>query len=228
MTRGYRLVGLLLGTIVLGSLSIGAADTQPPMIEIDTPQDGASYLLHDPVRVAWSVQDVFPGSGLKSVLATQADGDPLNTETAGEHVFTVLAEDNAGNQARKLVRYWVTYDVVIEKPLAPSAFEDEDPPSMTVPAGTEIPFSFAVRDFFEQPVESASGTVSVLDAETHEIVYLDEDGIGVLSFNPESATYEFTLDTEGLSADDYQVLVQFNDGRTVFRTDLTLEPSETS
>lgn len=228
MTRGLKLVGLLLGTVVLGSLGMGAADTQPPVVDIETPSDGASYLLHEPVEVSWTAEDVFPGSGLKSAFATQADGDGLATSSPGEHVFTVVAEDHAGNRVQRQVRYWVVYDVVIEKPLAPSAFEGSTRPNMTISAGTEIPFSFTVRDFFERTVEVASGTISVLDADTREVVYLGDDGIGVLQFNSETETFDDTLDTGQLAAGEYEVLIQFNDGRTIFRIDLTLEPSESS
>lgn len=227
MTRGCKLIGLVLGTALLGALGMGAADAEPPAIQIDTPRDGASYLLNEPVQVAWSVRDVA-GSGVKSVLATQANGEQLNTGVAGDHAFSVRAEDNAGNQAQERARYWVVYDVAVERPLGPSAFEGDTPPSMTVSAGAEIPFSFKVRDFFEQPVHNASGTISVLDAETGEIVYLGEDGVGVLHFDPETSTYDYALSTDPLAANEYQVLVQFNDGRSIFRVDLTLESSASS
>ena len=225
MRRGLKLTGLFAGTILVAAIGVGAADTQPPTVQIETPQDGANYLLNEPVEVAWTVDDAFPGSGLKTVLATQPNGARLDTNIAGEHVFVVTAEDHAGNQTQRQVRYWVVYDVTMEKPLAPSAFEDEAPPEMTVDVGTEIPFRFQVLDFFEQPVNDASGTLSVLDAETREIVFFGDDGVGVLQFNSETETYDFSLDTASLSADDYQVLIQFNDGRTIFRIDLTLEGS---
>lgn len=228
MTRGFKLIGLLMGTALLGTIGLGAADTQPPMIQVETPQEGASYLLNEPIQVQWSAQDIFPGSGLKAALATQASGADLETGTPGDHIFTVLAEDNAGNQTQTQIRYWVVYDVVIEKPLAPSAFEDSTPPEMALPVGTEIPFSFAVRDYFERPVKSASGTVSVLNAETREIIYIGEDAVGILRYDAETDAFDYTLDTGPLNADEYQVLVQFNDGRTIFRIDLTLEPSESS
>lgn len=223
MTRGLKLVGLLLGTIVVGWLSMGASDTQPPVINISSPSDGGTYVMHQPIEVAWTAEDSFPGSGLKSVLATQDSGKRLDTSQAGQHVFTVVAEDRAGNRAQRQVRYWVVYDVTMEKPLAPSAFEGEAPPTLTVDAGTEIPFSFSVRDFRNRKLTTASGTVNVLDAETREIVYLDEDGVGLLAFDAETESFNYTLDTDPLSTGVYRVLVQFNDGRTIFRIDLRLE-----
>lgn len=226
--RSIKVLGALLLLTASLVVGLGASDTQPPEIEIESPQDGAEYLLNEPVTVSWSVRDPLPGSGVAFTRATQDRGEELDTSTAGDHVLMVEAEDRAGNRAQKRVRYWVRYDVVMEKPLAPSAFEGEAPPSMTLEVGTQIPFSFSVRDYFEQPVADARGTVSVLDADTREIVYLPEDGVGALRYNAESATHDFTLDTEALSPGQYRVIVQFNDGRTLFRVTLTLEPSSTS
>ncbi len=226
--RPIKVTGALLLLSMGLVVGLGASDTQPPEIQIETPQDGAEYLLNEPVTVSWSVRDPLPGSGVAFTRATQADGEELNTGTAGSHVLTVEAEDRAGNRAQKRARYWALYDVTIEKPLAPSAFDGEEPPTMTLPVGTQIPLDFTVRDFFDRPVEIANGTVSVLDAETHEIIYLDDDGVGTLQFDPEHATHGYMLDTEALSPGQYRVIVQFNDERTIFEIHLTLEASSTS
>ena len=226
--RAIKVSGAMLLLTVGLVVGLGATDTQPPVIQIDKPQDGAAYLLHEPVTVSWSVRDPLPGSGVAFTQATQDSGEELDTSTAGHHALIVQAEDHAGNRAQKRARYWVRYDVAMEKPLAPSAFEGDAPPSMTLPVGTEIPFSFAVRDFFDAPVAEASGTVSVLDADTREIVYFHEDGVGTIRYNAESATHDFELDAAALSPGQYQVIVQFDDGRTSYRIDLTLEPSSTS
>ncbi|MFB6285160.1 MAG: hypothetical protein ABEK03_01085, partial [Candidatus Bipolaricaulia bacterium] len=178
--------------------------------------------------VSWSAGDPRPGSGLAFVNATQDDGDPLATSDAGSHVFTVTAEDQAGNVARERVRYWVVYDVRLQKPLGPKAFADDSIPSMTVSVGTEIPFRFDVRDARGKPVTETAGNVSVLEADTHSLVYLGETGTGLFRYDAETQRQGYTLDTDALEPGRYRVLMQFNDGRTLFRMDLTLESASTS
>ncbi len=226
--RSMKLLGAALLLTVGLVAGLGASDTQPPEIEIETPQDGAEFLLNEPVTVSWSVRDPVPGSGVAFTRATQDSGEALDTSTPGDHVLMVEAEDRAGNRSQKRVRYWVLYDVTIEEPLAPSAFNDDTPPTMTLPVGTEIPLSFTVQDAFGQSVRDVGSTVSVLEADTREIVFLGEEGVKSLRFNADSATHEFTLDTGALAPGDYRVIVQFQDGRTIFRVDLTLEPNEST
>lgn len=221
-------VGLALITALAVVVGFGASDTQPPEIDLETPQEGKEYLLREPVTVSWSARDPQPGSGLAFVNATQDDGDPLATSDVGSRIFTVIAEDQAGNVAQKRVRYWVVYDVSLQKPLGPKAFADDSIPSMTVSVGTEIPFRFDVRDAQGAPIKGPVGNVSVLEADTHSLVYLGETGTGLFRYDAETQRHGYTLDTDALEPGRYRVLMQFNDGRTLFRMDLTLESASPS
>jgi len=220
--------GLALFTALAVVVGFGASDTRPPDIDIETPQKGTEYLLREPVTVSWSARDPRPGSGLAFVNATQDDGDPLATSDVGNRIFTVAAEDQAGNVAQERVRYWVVYDVRLQKPLGPEAFADDTIPSMTVSVGTEIPFRFDVRDAQGAPITEPAGNVSVLEADTHSLVYLEGAALGQFRYDAESQRHGYTLDTDALEPGRYRVLMQFNDGRTLFRMDLTLESASTS
>jgi hypothetical protein len=72
-------------------------DEQPPTVDLRTPDDGAVYDLNEPVTADYSCAD-NGGSGLQSCTGTVDDGAPLETSTAGDHVFTVVARDAEGNE----------------------------------------------------------------------------------------------------------------------------------
>lgn len=71
------------------------ADVNPPVVNILTPSNGATYYLHDAVLANYSVID--SETGVASITADAAVGAPINTSTAGSHSFTVSATDMAGN-----------------------------------------------------------------------------------------------------------------------------------
>jgi hypothetical protein len=83
----------------------------PPSIAITTPAKGAQYTQGQAVSASYSC---LPGEGttLKSCTGPIANGAPLDTSTAGEHTFTVNAEDNDSGKASASV----TYSVVAATP----------------------------------------------------------------------------------------------------------------
>lgn len=86
-------------------------DTAAPTVEISAPAGGAAYGVGRAVDAAYRCSDEAGGSGLRSCGGPVADGSPLDTGSVGSKVFTVNAEDRAGNAA-SLKR---TYEVA-EKP----------------------------------------------------------------------------------------------------------------
>ena len=69
-----------------------------PVIELNSPADGASVALGSEVIVDFSCSDEG-GSGLVSCEGTVADGAALDTSTLGPKTVTVTARDGAGNEA---------------------------------------------------------------------------------------------------------------------------------
>ena len=84
-----------------------AADTTPPAITINTPADGAQYLLGQNVNADYACQDEANGSGLASCVGTVANGSPIDTSSFGSKSFTVNTTDNAGNPASLTYHYSV-------------------------------------------------------------------------------------------------------------------------
>ncbi|AHY45342.1 Family description [Rubrobacter radiotolerans] len=80
-------------------------DTTPPAVEISAPAEGASYERGVPARAEYLCSDA--GAGISSCAGPVEDGEELDTATSGERVFTVRAEDRAGNVSTVTRRYTV-------------------------------------------------------------------------------------------------------------------------
>jgi hypothetical protein len=89
---------------------VTARDSTPPVIELLSPHDGATYLLREEVRADYACADEEGGSGLASCSGPVADGALVDTASVGLHEFTVVAADRAGNTSSATVRYRVLYD----------------------------------------------------------------------------------------------------------------------
>jgi hypothetical protein len=90
-------------------------DTTAPTISIAAPAANAVYSLGAPVTASYSCADEAGGSGLAACQGSVAPGNPVDTNTAGSHSFTVTARDNAGNTSSQTVAY-----TVVGTPAAPS------------------------------------------------------------------------------------------------------------
>lgn len=220
---------LLVGGLLLGlgavALSSPPPDTVPPEIRVFTPQRGDVYILHQPVAASWVVSDPEPSSGLKAVIASAPDGEPIDTASVGRKEFRVFAVDEAGNASSVSVPYWVIYRSEILKPLSQTAFSGVGAkPPLRVRRGEEVPFAISIRDHFDRVVPKAVGTLTALEAATRTVVSVEEGIVGVFQFDPEAGVYRYTLKTEGLEPGQYEILVQFNDVLTIYR--IALELSE--
>jgi uncharacterized repeat protein (TIGR01451 family) len=83
-------------------------DVTPPTVTLRSPPDGAVYDVGQEVRADYECADDFGGAGLASCAGPVADGDPIDTATAGPKSFTVTARDNAGNERSLTHRYTVS------------------------------------------------------------------------------------------------------------------------
>jgi Ca2+-binding RTX toxin-like protein len=92
------------------SVGVGylVVDITPPTITLRSPPDGAVYDLGQDVRADYECADESGGAGLASCAGPVADGDPIDTATAGPKSFTVTARDNAGNERSVTHRYTVS------------------------------------------------------------------------------------------------------------------------
>jgi uncharacterized repeat protein (TIGR01451 family) len=83
-------------------------DTTPPTITIDTPPDGAVYVLGQVVSSSYSCTDA--GSGIASCEGPVPSGGSVDTLTVGSKTFEVHATDAAGNASSLAHTYTVGLD----------------------------------------------------------------------------------------------------------------------
>jgi hypothetical protein len=105
-------------------------DATNPTVALRTPADGEVYDVGEQVTVDYDCADTG-GAGVLSCVGERADGAALDTSSPGTHLFTVVATDNAGNDAS------VTHAYEVE------AAGDAVPPTITL----------------SRPVEGASYTL---------------------------------------------------------------------
>ena len=202
-------------------------DDTPPKVELITPQDQAQYVLNSEVRADWIVTDdvsffeggVEPpfapeltprGSGIRQVIATTPDGEPIDTASVGAKPFVLIAIDNLGHQTVVQVTYQVVYafrlDSALEAALAEGAYR----------AGETVPLSFWLGDARGATTTDAQPRLRLFAASGEEVP-LSPDGAPVLArYSPELERYTFELDTAALELEpgEYELWVQPGDATT--------------
>src|SRR6187455_466999 len=100
-------IGIAIVLLTPGAAFAGGTvpDTNPPLITLTTPPDGATYQLNQSVLASSSCFDFE--SGLSSCVGEVPNGSAIDTDDLGEHLFTVNALDNAGNPASRTHLYYV-------------------------------------------------------------------------------------------------------------------------
>jgi Zinc carboxypeptidase len=80
-------------------------DGTPPTISVRSPAAGGTYSQGQTVNAGYSCADA--ASGVRSCTGPVENGAPINTSAPGQHLFTVTATDQAGNEASQTVSYTV-------------------------------------------------------------------------------------------------------------------------
>ncbi len=89
------------------SATYTVVDRTAPDIAVSTPASGAVYGLGEHVVADYACADEEGGSGVATCAGTVSKGGDVDTSSVGEKTFTVMATDNAGNEASKKVTYTV-------------------------------------------------------------------------------------------------------------------------
>lgn len=100
------------GLIDQETITVAIMDNVAPVVTINSPMAGASYVLNQTVLANYSCADTG-GSGIQSCTGTVANGAAIDTSSAGTKTFTVTAIDKAGNQSTQTVSYTVGYDIAV-------------------------------------------------------------------------------------------------------------------
>ena len=122
-------------------------DTTPPSITVDSPIDGATYLLNAAVAANYRCTDA--GSGIQTCAGPVASGNNIDTSTPGLHQFVVNASDVAGNTFARTVWYGVQYSFSFVNLLNP-------PAQNTASAGSTVVVRYQLKDANSTSVSALS------------------------------------------------------------------------
>lgn len=135
-------------------------DTAAPTISINSPANGATYLLGETVLADYSCADEVDGSGLATCAGTVPSGSAIDTSTVGPKTFTVNATDNAGNPATQTVNYSVGYQKT-------GFFSPVDMDAVNnVKAGSTVPVKWRLTDANGNPISNPGSFLAVTSGST--------------------------------------------------------------
>ncbi len=83
-----------------------ATDNASPTATINSPVDGANYTLGQVVNADYTCDDDV---AVATCIGPVANGDPIDTSTAGTHTFTVDATDSSAKTGSATATYHVGY-----------------------------------------------------------------------------------------------------------------------
>jgi hypothetical protein len=116
-------------------------DRTAPTVTITSPGDGASYLLGAQLRAGYSCSESL--SVIASCAGPVANGDAIDTSTAGAFSFAVNATDQAGNTASRSHDYSVVVRYSFGGFYSPV---DNLPVLNSVKAGRVVPIKWSLLD----------------------------------------------------------------------------------
>jgi len=189
------------------------ADSDKPTATITRPADGASYKLGQIVNASYKCADKQSGSGIDTCVGTVPFGSPIDTNTVGDHSFTVTATDKAGNQTVKTVHYSVRY--AWNGFFSPVSNSGEG--LNLVHAGDLIKLGFTLGGNFGLSVLAAGSPSSVAvscPSDTPHLVSGAHEGTpSGLAFPPGASHYSYGWQTDAAWAGSCrQFSLQLNDG----------------
>jgi lysophospholipase L1-like esterase len=179
---------------------------------VGSPHDGVTYKLGQPVEASFTCTDEPGGSGVVS-----CDGPVvLDTDSVGDHSFSVTTRDAAGNEATVTFGYRVIYAYgEIRQPINADG-------SSVFRAGSTVPVKFQVTDFARTPVGSATARLATLrayegDGENPNEVQEAETNVAstrgdLFRYDAKEQQYIYNLATRGLEPGTYQLFIELDDG----------------
>ena len=128
-----------------GPISGNRIDRAAPVLTVNSPVDGSTYLKNQTVIADSVCTD--GGSGIADCTATVANGIAIDTATSGTKTFVVNSTDNVGNSALRTVNY-----TVVNNPPPGSASADlsitmsSDAPNQGISSGGNIAYTIVVAN----------------------------------------------------------------------------------
>lgn len=138
------LPGSGLETTAVGPPKIEITYKKPPLVNIVSPADNATFTLGQAVTASYSCTPQ-EGTSLKSCAGPVASGAPIDTSTPGPHSFTVNAEDNGGGTNSVTVKYTVASPTPPPPPSAPDTVISSHPSKKikTTKKKVKVKFTFS-------------------------------------------------------------------------------------
>lgn len=197
-------------TFTVRSINI---DKTAPEVNLNIPSDGSKYILNENVSANWTARDVL--AGINAVEATGKNGQSIDTGSVGQKEFTIRVTDRAGNETFKSVKYYVCYDYSGILP----PYKDGAAYKM----GRSIPVKFQLKDFDGNYITGVKAEIYVAKIDEN-VPGLEIPGTSTSKalkdnrFRYESSEnlYIFNLDTKGLSAGTWRLILKFDDGTTKY------------
>jgi len=164
-------------------------DKTPPAVSIVSPANGANFGFYQDVAADFSCTDV----SLLSCIGTVADGEMVNTKTAGARTFKVTGKDLVSFTASVTNTFTVASLFNFASFLAPA----NDPPTLNLVArGSLVPIRWQLPDgnggFVTNPASFTSATVGSLTCGSAPVVPYNDAASGPSGIDFDPATNMFT------------------------------------
>jgi hypothetical protein len=189
-------------------------DRTAPKISLNVPSNGADYLLNSVVKADWSVADAT--SGMAFIWGTTRNGEPIKTGTAGSKLYSVIAEDDAGNWALKIISYKVVYKYGgVLPPLS-------DTQITSYKAGSSIQVGFKLYDannVYAKNAEARLFVAQVINGRPGIEMpanYQVRLGTNLFYYDNTKNCYSLNLNTKSLPKGTWQLRIELDDGTSKY------------
>ncbi len=191
-------------------------DQTAPTIALNTPANGATFLLNQVVNADFSCTDSL--SALASCVGSVLNGSAIDTSSVGSKSFSVNASDNAGNTSSASASYSVGYN--FSGFLAPV----NNPPTVnTGKAGRTYPVQWQLTDGNGAFISSLSAVTSVTYKSTSCSSFsgdstdsLETSTSGSSGLHYDSTTNQFVYNWATPSAGCYTLFVKLASNQTFY------------
>ena len=193
-TEGAAVTGQVVVTDLAGNSATFTSvprniDKAAPVVVLTSPTDGANYGFYQDVIGDFSCTDL----SLLSCVGTTANGDPVNTKTAGARTFKVTGKDLA------LFTTAVTHSFTVESLFNFAGFlaPVSEPPTLNlVTRGSLVPIRWQLPDgnggFVSNTASFTSATVGSLTCGSATAVPLNDAASGPSGISFDAGTNTFT------------------------------------
>jgi len=191
-------------------------DKTSPKITLNTPTEGAAYLLNQSVFADWTATDSV--SGIASASGTVASGQKIDTASVGKKTFNVIATDNAGNQNTQALSYNVGYSYGgVLWPIRENG-------SSVFGLGWIIPVRFRLKDSNGNNISNAVAKLYLAKVTNGKVgTEIEADSVlprifpgNTFIYDPRLREYDFFMATRQLSRGTWQLRIALDDGTSKY------------